>query len=95
MEENTNVNEAAEGAVGFKETKVLSFGELLVGIEFNPSNDDRVARVKSLMAEAANIMLEEYNEGGKTPLKSLLFDHAVGEIASAQMAVVKVITFKK
>jgi hypothetical protein len=95
MEENTNVNEAAEGAVGFKETKVLSFGELLVGIEFNPSNDDRVARVKSLMAEAANIMLEEYNEGGKSPLKSLLFDHAVGEIVSAQMAVVKVITFKK
>jgi hypothetical protein len=95
MEENTNVNEAAEGAVGFKETKILSFGELLVGSEFNPSNDDRVARVKNLMAEAANIMLEEYNEGGKTPLKSLLFDHAVGEIASAQMAVVKVITFKK
>jgi hypothetical protein len=95
MEENTNVNEAAEGAVGFKETKVLSFGELLVGIEFNPSNDDRVARVKSLMAEAANIMLEEYNEGGKSPLKSLLFDHAVGELVSAQMAVVKVITFKK
>jgi hypothetical protein len=95
MEENTNVNEAAEGAVGFKETKILSFGELLVGIEFNPSNDDRVARVKNLMAEAANIMLEEYNEGGKSPLKSLLFDHAVGEIVSAQMAVVKVITFKK
>jgi hypothetical protein len=40
-------------------------------------------------------MLEEYNEGGKSPLKSLLFDHAVGEIVSAQMAVVKVITFKK
>ena len=95
MEENTNVNEAAEGAVAFKETKILSFGELLVGIEFNPSNDDRVARVKSLMAEAANIMLEEYNEGGKSPLKSLLFDHAVGELVSAQMAVVKVITFKK
>jgi hypothetical protein len=95
MEENTNVNEAAESAVGFKETKILSFGELLVGIEFNPSNDDRVARVKNLMAEAANIMLEEYNEGGKSPLKSLLFDHAVGELVSAQMAVVKVITFKK
>jgi hypothetical protein len=95
MEENANVNEAAEGAVGFKETKILSFGELLVGIEFNPSNDDRVARVKNLMAEAANIMLEEYNEGGKSPLKSLLFDHAVGELVSAQMAVVKVITFKK
>jgi len=93
MEENTNVNETAE-AVGFKETKILSFGELLVGIEFNPSNDDKVAKVKSLMAEAANIMLELYEQDGKSPIKSLLFDHAVGEIVSAQMAVVKVITFK-
>jgi hypothetical protein len=30
----------------------------------------------------------------KTPVKSLLFDHAVGEILNAQMAVVKVITLK-
>jgi hypothetical protein len=84
-----------ETSVGFKETKVLSFGELLVGIEFNPSNDDKVAKVKSLMAEAANIMLEAYDSEGKSPIKSLLFDHAVGELVSAQMAVVKVVTFKK
>lgn len=90
MEENVN-----EGAVGFKETKVLSFGELLVGIEFDPANEDKVAKVKSLMAEAANLMLEEYDQNGKSPIKSLLFDHAVGELVSAQMAVVKVITFKK
>lgn len=94
MEENTNVNEAAEETVGFKETKILSFGELLVGIEFNPSNNDKVAKVKSLMAEVANIMLETYEQNGKSPIKSLLFDHAVGEIVSAQMAAVKVITFK-
>jgi hypothetical protein len=90
MEEKVN-----ETSVGFKETKVLSFGELLVGIEFNPSNDDKVAKVKSLMAEAANIMLEAYDSEGKSPIKSLLFDHAVGELVSAQMAVVKVVTFKK
>jgi len=45
MEENKNTEETI-----IKETKVLSFGELLVGIEFNPSNDDKVAKVKSLMA---------------------------------------------
>lgn len=90
MEESVN-----EGAVGFKETKILSFGELLVGIEFDPANEDKVAKVKSLMAEAANLMLEAYEQDGKSPIKSLLFDHAVGELVSAQMAVVKVITFKK
>lgn len=76
------------------ETKILSFGELLVGIEFNPSNDDKVTKVKSMMAEIANLMKDVYNEEQKSPVKSLLFDHAVGEILNAQMSVVKVITFK-
>jgi hypothetical protein len=39
-------------------------------------------------------MLESYEENGKSPIKSLLFDHAVGELVSAQMAAVKVVTFK-
>jgi hypothetical protein len=83
-----------EEEVTVKETKILSFGELLVGIEFDSTNEDKVAKVKNLMAEIANIVLEEYNAEGKSPIKSLLFDHAIGEIVSAQMAVVKVITFK-
>jgi hypothetical protein len=82
------------GVVGIQETKILSFGEILVGIEFNPSNDDRVAQVKQKMAEIANILKDAYNDGEKSPVKSLLFDHAVGEIVNAQMSVVKVITLK-
>ena len=82
------------GVVGIQETKILSFGEILVGIEFNPSNDDRVAQVKQKMAEVANILKDAYNDGEKSPVKSLLFDHAVGEIVNAQMSVVKVITHK-
>jgi hypothetical protein len=84
-----------EGVVGLNETKVLSFGEQLVGIEFNPSNDAGVAKVKELCAELANILKDSYtNDTSKGPIKSLLFDHAVGELVSAQMAIVKVITFK-
>ena len=78
----------------FKETKILSFGEQLVDVEFDQDNEGAVAKIKELMAEVTNIMLEEYNKNGKAPIKSLLFDHAVGEIVSAQMAAVKVITFK-
>ncbi len=76
------------------EHKILSFGEILVGIEFNPSDDDRVAQVKNKMAEIANILKDAYNDGEKSPVKSLIFDHAVGEILNAQMSVVKVITMK-
>lgn len=76
------------------EQKLLSFGEILVGIEFNPSNDDRVAEVKQKMAEIANILKDNYTSDMRSPVKSLLFDHAVGEILNAQMSVVKVLTFK-
>ena len=79
--------------IKLNEAKVLSFGEKLVGIEFNTTNDE-VAKVKELFAEAANILKENYSTTDGSALKSLLFDHAIGELVSAQMAVVKVITFK-
>lgn len=72
----------------------LTFGEKLVGITFNPSNDDKVALVKSLFAQAANLLKEDYEAGETSALKNRLFDHAVGEILNAQMNVVKVLTLK-
>jgi hypothetical protein len=89
-----NIPEEAQGGIELNETKILSFGEQLVGIEFNPSNDAGVAKVKQLCAEIANILKDSYKDSPGSPVKSLLFDHAVGELVSAQMAVVKVITFK-
>jgi hypothetical protein len=76
------------------EHKIFTFGEILLGIEFNPSEDDRVFQVKQKMAEIANILKDTYTESEKSPVKSLIFDHAVGEILNAQMSVVKVITMK-
>jgi hypothetical protein len=81
-------------ATGIEETKVLTFGEQLVGLSFNPSGDEDVHRVKELAAEMAEILKRRYSNDPKTPVKSLLFDHAVGEILNAQMTVVKVITLK-
>jgi len=77
-----------------KETKVPSFGEQLIGVEFNPSGSDEVTQVKSMFAEIAEIMKTNYQGNNRHPLKSLLFDHAVGEIVNAQMSVVKVLTMK-
>jgi hypothetical protein len=77
-----------------QETKIIPFGEQLVGLDFNPSGDADVHRVKELAAEMAEILKRRYSDDQKTPVKSLLFDHAVGEILNAQMTVVKVITLK-
>lgn len=79
---------------GVKETKVPSFGEQLIGVDFNPSGDPTIHKVKMMFAEIAEIMKKDYVGENKHPLKSLLFDHAVGEIVNAQMAVVKVLTMK-
>jgi len=83
-----------QGGVIVKETRLPTFGELLVGLEFNPSGDPDVHRVKELAAEMAEILKRRYEEDQRGPVKSLLFDHAVGEILNAQMTVVKVITMK-
>lgn len=76
------------------ETKILSFGELLVGIEFDSGNEDDESKVKKMFAEMANLMKDSYNNEQKSPVKSLLFDHAVGELVNAQMAIVRLITYK-
>jgi hypothetical protein len=83
-----------KAAVGFEEKRLPTFGEQLVGLSFNPSGDEDVHRVKELAAEMAEILKRRYSNDEKTPVKSLLFDHAVGEILNAQMTVVKVITLK-
>jgi hypothetical protein len=86
-------NNTKQEAVIIQE-KIFSFGELLVGTELDLSSEDKVVKVKSMIAELANLLKDEYNSEQKSPVKSLLFDHAVGELVNAQMAVVKVITFK-
>lgn len=83
-----------ESGYAIVETKILSFGEILVGVDFETDNEDTVFKVKKTFAEMANLMKDEYNKEQKSPVKSLLFDHAVGELVNAQMAIVKLITFK-
>lgn len=72
----------------------FSFGEMLVGIEFNPSNDDKVAKAKMLCAELSNLLHDHYESNESSFLKTKLYQHAIGEILNAQMNVVKVLTFK-
>ena len=74
----------------------MTFGEKLVGLNFNPSNDDAVSKAKRLCADLADLLHTETWEGNSemTELQSRLYDHAIGEILNAQMNVVKVLTLK-
>lgn len=86
--------------------KNLTFGEKAVGIEFNPSNDGNVNKVKSLFAEILNIvndykeekLKEAAIENTKFPLswfQNIFFTQSFNAIITAQMCVVKFLTWKK
>ena len=83
-----------EEQIAFKETKIVSFGEVLMEIDFDISEDSSEYKVKKLMAEAANILREDYMVASGNPVRSILFEHALGEIVNAQMSINKVITLK-
>lgn len=74
--------------------KELSFGQKLVGLEFNPSGNEKVIKAKLLCAELADLLHEDYSnkEWGETG--ALLYNHTFGEILNAQMNVVKMLTLK-
>lgn len=89
------------------EDKELTFGMELVGIDFNPSGNPKVTKVKQLAAEIADIVNDNYHNpynygdrengvapGFENPMKETLFQHAIGEILNAQMIAVKLLTLK-
>jgi len=93
MSENKPVYSVPDQAPEILEHKIIPFGHQLMGLDPDNLDDTTVTKVKLLAAEMAEIMKKDY-ENERGPLKSLLFDHALGEILNAQMSVVKVITLK-
>lgn len=79
---------------GVTAARELSFGEKLVGLTFNPSNDDKVVMAKILCADLADLLNDENNSRETSQFSQRLFSHAVCEILNAQMNVVKVLTLK-
>ena len=75
-------------------TREFTFGEKLVGLTFNPSNDDKVSKAKQLCAELADLLNEECRYRESSRLGALLENNAYAEILNAQMNVVKVLTLK-
>ena len=71
----------------------LTYGEKAVGIDFNPSKDETVARVKATFAELIDLV-----EGRRTPnddrFKNTMITTTVSTLVTAQMFVVKVVTWK-
>jgi hypothetical protein len=75
-------------------TPTLSFGQKLVGITFNPSNLDNVSKAKSLFAEAADLVEQEFRNREQSEIGGILYSATMSKILDAQMNVVKLLTLK-
>ena len=69
----------------------LTFGQKLTGVDFNPSKNPKVDRLKELFAEAADIVHEQWlaDHTAQSNTINLLYQHTIGEILNAQMNAVK------
>lgn len=73
----------------------LTFGQKLCGINFNPSKDSKVDRVKEIYAELADMIQDDYlSKTDHSYIYNLIKGNALGEILNAQMNCVKLLTLQ-
>lgn len=74
-------------------TRVLSFGEDAMGVNFNPSKDEKVEKLKALYAEIADILNRD--RGDYRDERARRASIAITEAQGAQMWAVKAVTTKR
>ena len=75
------------------EQLMQTFGQKAVGLSFNPSNDDEVARCKLIFSQAID-QLNDLRSTSEDPEVKRLASIAITEAQGAQMWAVKAITWK-
>lgn len=73
--------------------RTLTYGEKAVGLNFNPSNDPSVQKIKQLYAEIIDFM-KAVSENPEDQEVVRLANIAITEVQGAQMWAVKAITYK-
>ena len=71
-----------------------TFGQKAVGLAFNPSGDDAVAKCKQIFADAIDQMNDLRNSTTSNEVKRMA-SVAITETQTAQMWAVKAITWKE
>lgn len=74
--------------------KEMTFGQKTVGATFNPSGNEKVNRLKQLLAEAIDIVVDDASPRMNPADYDLYARGAVDNLINAQMRAVKSVTFK-
>lgn len=77
-----------------REERPLSYGEQAVGVNFNPTNDPLVQEVKNAFAKLIDMADAIRKTEGAPSERGRLASIAITEAQSAQMWLVKAITYK-
>lgn len=78
----------------------LTFGQQLVGLTFNPSGREDVNKAKQLSADLIDLVADNHNQfaSNERPVswtRSVLRTAAINAVVTAQMAVVKILTWSE
>jgi hypothetical protein len=76
--------------IDLAQAAMASYGEKAVGLDFNPSGDKDVEKVKKLYAEIIDMLAVNHADGEK----SRLYHIAITQAQTAQMWAVKAITYR-
>ena len=83
-----------ESQMNFNEIKIYSFGDILVGLDSEKINEsEEIIEVKQAISKIAETLKDNYNNS-KTPVKSLLFDQAIGDLTRALLMSEKLLKMK-
>ena len=78
----------------FKETKIYSFGDILVGLDSEEINEsEEIIELRKTFSKLAEDLKDNYNEN-RSPVKSLLFDQVIGEITRTLLLSEKLLKMK-
>jgi len=76
------------------ETKIYSFGDILVGLDSEEINEsEQIIELRKTFSKLAEDLKDNYNEN-RSPVKSLLFDQAIGDITRALLISEKLLKIK-
>jgi len=66
-----------------KETKIYSFGDILVGLDSEEINEpEQIIEFRKIFSKLAEDLKDNYNLN-RSPVKSLLFDQTIGDLTRA------------
>lgn len=80
--------------LAFKETKIYSFGDILVGLDSEEINEsEEIIELRKTFSKLAEDLKENYNLN-RSPVKSLLFDQTIGDLTRALLMSEKLLKMK-